>query len=71
VVQEDERTVAIRQGETRVTFRLISGNATLSTGIDQSQYRSVYPALTACPIVMTVVPGENDMEEIVFNYTIE
>ncbi len=71
VVQEDDRTVAIRQGETRVTFRLISGNATLSTGIDQSQYRSVYPALTACPIVMTAVPGENDTEEIVFNYTVE
>jgi hypothetical protein len=71
VVQNDDKSVSIVQGDSRVNFRLISGNVTLSTGTNQEQYRSVYPALTACPLVMTLIPGENKTEEIVFSYSLE
>ncbi len=71
VVQSDEKSIIICKGETRVKFSLLSDNATLSCGAEQDHYRSVYPALTACPIVMTVVQDkdmgdEKDMVEIVF-----
>lgn len=71
VEQAGERTVIILMGESRVRFRLISGNATLSCGRNQDQYRSVYPALTACPIEMTVIPdGNGDTEKIVYAFEI-
>jgi hypothetical protein len=67
----DDRTVIIRKGEIRVQFRLISGNATLSCGMNREQYRSVYPALTACPIVMTIAPdGNGEKENIVYRFEI-
>ncbi len=66
VEQQGCRSVTIRQGESRLQFRLIAGNATLATGMDQEHYRSVYPALTACPIVMTVIPGIRMMRKRLF-----
>jgi hypothetical protein len=67
VEQSDKKSIIIRKGETRVKFSLLSDNATLSCGVEQDQYRSVYPALIACPIVMTVV-DDKDMVEIVFEF---
>ena len=51
--------MTIRQGERRRAVQADRGECHPDHGMDQEQYRSVYPALTACPIVMTVVPGMN------------
>jgi hypothetical protein len=61
-VATDKKTISIKNGEKTILFELISGDATLSMGENAENYWSPYPALKANPIVLTILPDSNMIE---------
>jgi hypothetical protein len=72
IVQINDKTVSIKAGKQTVLFELHKGNAKLTSGEDHENYWSPYPALKAWPIVLTLYPDENNIEEeISYSFTIQ
>jgi hypothetical protein len=72
ISQPGEKTVTIQAGAKMISFELKSGKAILSTGINEQNYWSPYPALKANPVILTVIPQNNEMEaEIEYCFTVK
>jgi len=68
--QVDERTVLITGDKKKMEFRILSGDAKLTTGINADKYWSPYPALKAIPIVLEVQPGKGFTQTVHYKLTI-
>lgn len=56
VEKTDAHTLLLRYGKIRLRFSLLSDNAELITGRDETLYWTPYPALKAFPIILRVHP---------------
>ncbi len=63
--RKDEKTVLITTAGRKLEFRLISGNAKITLGVNADKYWSPYPALRAYPIVLEVQPNREGLQETV------
>ena len=61
----DERTVSIEYNGLTIWFILKNGRAKLSLAEDLEKYWSAYPALRAYPIVLSIIPDADTLEETI------
>lgn len=54
--QTDDRTVVIYAGKRKLLFRVLSGEARLSPGLQKDKYWAPYPALKAFPLELELQP---------------
>jgi len=71
IVKVDEKTALIKSTKRTIRFELQSGNTSITLGYNAKDYWSPYPALKAFPIILTLTPSKDKIEEdIVYRFTI-
>ena len=70
IVQTDPRTVIMKTGKKTFRFRILSGNAQLTTGEDAVHYWAPYPALKAFPLRLELRPVAGSFQQTV-KYRVE
>jgi hypothetical protein len=63
IVQAGSDKIIISTENQTINFELEKGNAILSSGANAENYWSPYPALKGYPIVITIIPGTDALEE--------
>lgn len=62
IEQTGNNTVSIKTEKKSIEFEIKKGDVVLSIGDDAENYWSPYPALKAYPIILTIVPSNDEIE---------